>query len=486
VVDVIGRRTFVGRGVELARLRAFLAEARSGTAVTIVVAGEAGIGKSRLLDRFTEAATEDGALVLEGACLETADDGVPYAPFVEILRELVRETPPERLPALLGPARAALMRLVPELAVRAADLPASSEPDRGSQGRLFELILGVIERLARTRPVVVEIEDVHWADRSTRELLGFLVRALRDDPVLLVLALRTDEAGSPVGNLGFLAELEREEHVGRVDLGPFGRDEVEAQVATLLDAPPDAAAVDRLLARSDGNPFYVEELVLAGGDLDRDLPPVLRDVLAARIAELSDPARSVLRAAAAAGRRIDDELLAAVLDMPLGSLADALREAVASGVLVRGEFREGPAIAFRHALLQEVVSDELFPGERVALHAAFASALEARAAAGELTAPAEIARHWDAARRPERALGLEALALRVGVVELREGVRDLHSAGERLPALHQAWQRAMLAGERRELDRVVDDEGRLDQLRLDLLGQEPVDELAPPLLGIGL
>jgi DNA-binding CsgD family transcriptional regulator/tetratricopeptide (TPR) repeat protein len=430
VVEVLSRRAFVGRGVELARLRAILAEATSGAGRTVIVAGEAGIGKSRLLDQFAEAATAAGAVVLEGACLETADDGVPYAPFIEILRELVRETPPERLPALLGPARGVLVRLVPELATRAADLPVPSEPDRASQARLFELILGVIERLARTRPVVVEIEDVHWADRSTRELLGFLVRALRDDPVLLVLALRTDEAGAPVGNLGLVAELEREEHAERLDLAPFGRDEVEAQVRTLLEAPPDAAAVDRLLARSDGNPFYVEELVLAGGDLDRDLPPVLRDVLAARIAELSDPARSVLRAAAAAGRRIDDELLAAVLEMPLRSLGDALREAVASGVLVRGEFRDGPAIAFRHALLQEVVNDELFPGERVALHAAFAAALEARAAAGGLTAPAEIARHWDAARRPDRALG--------PTIEAAEAAEAVYAFGE----AHRLWDRA--------------------------------------------
>ncbi len=429
-MEVLGRRSFVGRGVELARLRTALAEVSTGVSRTVIVAGEAGIGKSRLISRFAQAAADTGALVLEGACLETADGGIPYAPFVEILRELVRDTPPERLPALLGPGRAELARLVPELVMRAADIPAPSEPDRTAQARLFELILGVLERLARTNPLVLEIDEVHWADRSTRELLGFLVRALRDDPVLVVIALRTDEQGTAVGNLAFVAELEREEQVERLDLAPFGRDEVEAQLAVLLETPPNATLVDRLLARSDGNPFYVEELVLAGGGLERDLPPVLRDILAARVATLSDSARGVLRAAAAAGRRIDDELLAAVLEMPVRSLADALREAVASGILVRSEHWDGPAVEFRHALLHEVVSAELFPVERMALHAAFAAALEVRTASGQPTAPAEIARHWDGARRPDRALA--------HTVRAANDAERVYAFGE----AHRLWARA--------------------------------------------
>jgi DNA-binding CsgD family transcriptional regulator/tetratricopeptide (TPR) repeat protein len=438
VVEALGRRTFVGRGRELARLRALLADASTGAGRTVIVAGEAGIGKSRLVARFGEVVSEGGALVLEGACLEASDDGVPYAPFVEILRELVRGTPPERLPALLGPARAELARLLPELASRAADLPAPSELDRTAQARLFELILGVLERLARARPLVVAIDDVDRADRSTRDLLGFLVRSLRDDPALLIVTLRTDEQGAAVGNLAFVAELEREEHVERLDLAAFGRDEVEAQVAALtggpasgpLDAPPDAGTVDRLLARSDGNPFYVEELVLAGGDLDRDLSPVLRDVLTARITTLSGPGRSVLRAAAAAGRRIDDELLSAVLEIPVGVLADSLREAVDHGILVRRDDGDGSTVEFRHSLVQELVRDELFPGERVALHAALGAALEAQAMRGRPVAPAEIARHWDAARRPDRALP--------PTVRAAEAAERVYAFGD----AHRLWARA--------------------------------------------
>jgi DNA-binding NarL/FixJ family response regulator len=479
VVRALERRSFVGRGGELTRLRTALHEVTIGHGRAVIVAGEAGIGKSRLLDRLAEVATADGAVVFQGACLETAEGAVPYAPFVEILRDLVRATPSERLPALLGPGRAELARLIPELALRAADVPAPVEFDRAAQARLFELVLGVFERLAAAHPIVLEVEDVQSADGSTRELLGFLVRALRDERVLIVLALRIDGQAAAAGNLAFIAELEREEHVDRLELGPFGRDDVEAQVATLLDGQPDPATVDRLLARSDGNPFYVEELILAGGDLDVDLPPVLRDVLAARVAGLSEPAHGVLRAAAAAGRQVDDELLARVLEMPVRELAGALREAVVAGILARSvdrAGRDGPAIEFRHALLQEVVLDELFAGERIELHAAFAAALEARAveprAGGEPAAPpAEVARHWDAAHRPDRALGptIEAALAAERVFAFSEAYRLWDRAGALAAAapaaadahamtrdelLEHAADAAVLAGEYRSAIRL--------------------------------
>ena len=405
MADALHRRAFIGRSVELAHLRRALQEtSHTGLGRSVVLGGEAGIGKSRLVERFVGEIGGE-ARALSGACLEVAEDALPYAPFVEILRALVRETPTELLPAVLGPGRAELTRLLPELAARASDLAAPADPDRASQARLFELILGVLERMAAERTLVVVIEDVHWADRSTRDLIGFLARALRDDGVLLVLTTRTDAAGEALGDLAFLAELEREDNVERIELRPFDRDEVAEQAAGLLDEPPEPGTVDRLLARSDGNPFYVEELILAQGVVGVGLPPVLRDVVAARVARLSPAARDVLRAAAAAGRRVDDELLAAALDRSPRDLAGALREAVASGILVRLDTIDGPVLAFRHALLQEAVDGELLGGERASLHAAFADALEARRGAGDQgVTDVEIARHWDSAHQPSRAL----------------------------------------------------------------------------------
>jgi len=403
VADVAGGRSFIGRAAGLSQLRAALDAVRAGhTARCVVIGGEAGIGKSRLVKQFIDG-LED-ATALDGACLDVEADSLPYAPFVEILRALTRQTPEGLLPAVLGPGRAELTRLLPELATRASDLPPERELDRASQARMFELVLGVFERLAKDRPLVLVVEDIHWADRSSLELLGFLARALRDDAVLLLVTART-EATSGANALDFLAELEREEHVERIELRPFDRDEVAEQAADLLDEPLHAGDVDRLLSRTDGNPFYVEELIRAGGGLGSGLPPVLRDVLAARVAGLSASARDVLRAAAAAGRRIDDDLLAAALDIPARQLAPALREALESGILVRRDSAEGPVITFRHALLHEVVDAELMPAERTALHAAYAHALEMRLEGGDRTVPAvEIAGHWDGAHDPARAL----------------------------------------------------------------------------------
>jgi DNA-binding CsgD family transcriptional regulator/tetratricopeptide (TPR) repeat protein len=404
VTEVLARRTFVGRTAELARLGELLARAAAGSGSTVVVGGEAGIGKSRLVARFTELAAPTARSV-EGACVDAGDEGLPYGPFTEILHDLVRETGPERLPALLGPGRAELARLMPDLAPRAADVPAPVGQDAAAQARLFELILGVFERLTRERPLVIVVEDLQWADRSTRRLIQFLGRALRDERALLVLTTRTDDERADRESLEFLAELEREEYVERIDLHSFGRDEIGDQLAALLGEAPLASTIEQILARSDGNPFFVEELVLAGNVSDPGLPAVLRDVLSARFAGLSPAARDVLRAAAVAGREIDDELLAAGLGSSVPALASALREAVEHGILVRSATAAGPEHGFRHALLREAALAEVFPGERVTLHAAFAAALEARRAAGDPSvAAASIARHWDAAHQPARAL----------------------------------------------------------------------------------
>lgn len=461
-------RAFIGRGAEGARLRATFDQVVAGRAGrAIVIAGEAGIGKSRLVEQAASDLRSE-ARILTGACLEMVGDALPYAPFVEIFRAVVRDTPPERLPALLGPGRAELNRLLPELAARAADLDRrEAEPDRASQARLFELVLGVLERQAAERPLVVVIEDVQWADRSTRDLVGFLARALRDEPVLLLLTVRTDAAGEPVGNLACMAELEREEHVDRLDLGPFDRDQVAEQAESLVGGGLLPIVIDRLLARTDGNPFYVEELVRAGGAGDGALPPVLRDVISARVAGLSTSVRGILRAAAVAGRRIDDELLCRVLGLSPLDVAVALREAVAADILARVGSHEAHVSQFRHALLQEVVLEELFPAERAALHAHFAEALEARLAGGDRSvAPVEVARHWDGAREPERALPFmtraaqaaqavyafaEALALwerAAAVLEAVDPGGDVD--GLDLPAmLHRAGDCAALIGEHR-------------------------------------
>jgi DNA-binding CsgD family transcriptional regulator len=411
VVEGAERDGFVGREEELERLRSALARAAEGRGGTVIIGGEAGIGKSRLLERFAQEAEGDGARVLIGACLEFGEAGPPYGPFVEALRYLVRTTRPDLLATLLGPGRTELSRLLPELGSRSAAPEAPSlDLDRSAQGRLFEQVLGVLERLARASSVVIGIEDLQWSDSATRDLLAFLVRALRRSPVLFVVTARTEELHRRGRVLPFLAELQRDEGVERIELEAFGPDELAAQIESILGRPAEPELVEAVLARTNGNPFFTEQLVEAAGtdaDEETDLPPQLRDVLLARVATLSDPAQEVLRAASAAGRRTDDALLAAVLELPDRRIAAALREALARGILV--DAIPAPGIdggyAFRHTLLREVVYGELFTGERLRLHAGFARSLEERGEVGGApVGPADIAYHWDAARDPGHAL----------------------------------------------------------------------------------
>jgi DNA-binding CsgD family transcriptional regulator/tetratricopeptide (TPR) repeat protein len=259
-----------------------------------------------------------------------------------------------------------------------------------------------VERLAGSSPVVVAVEDVHWADPSSRELLDFLVRGLRlGTRLLLVATLRTDalDAADPVR--AWVAELARLPVVERIDLGPLPRADVASLIADVLRRAPEPAFVERVMERANGNPFLVEELAALGDGPDVPLPEHLRDILLGRLAGMDPATRDVLRAAAAGGRSIDDGLVADVLGMGLGRTAAALRDAVGRGVLVvdasTGELR------FRHPLLRDSVEGELFPAERQRLHLAYASALEGRSAADGDRRPEELAFHWDAAGRPDRA-----------------------------------------------------------------------------------
>ena len=409
MVDGLERDTLIGRGAELARLEAALDAAVAGHGATVILGGEAGIGKSRLAGRLAKTARERDATVLSGACLPAGSGAIPYAPFVEALRGLTRSVEPARLAALLGPARNEVARLLPEVAPRSDDAPTRLEFDRAGQTRLFEAVLGVIERQARHGPVVLLVEDIQWADDGTRGLLGFLSRNLRDAPVLLLVTFRTGEADRRDRALAFVAELERDEWVTRLDLKGLDRRDVAALLRALADNPPSAATVDDVIGRTAGNPFYVEQLAvtLAGGDHGHDLPPELRDVLLARLASLPADTQRLLRAASAAGRRVDEALLAAVLEVPDQAVADALRPAISQGILVDADPDDGDfgGYSFRHALLAEIADGELLHGERDRLHAAFGGELERRGEIGGTpVTPAELAYHWVAARDPVRAV----------------------------------------------------------------------------------
>ena len=309
VMEGVRGQAFIGRTAELERLVAGHARAAAGGSGVVIVAGEAGIGKSRLVDAFCHSPEVAGSRVLSGGCLPPDTGSLPYGPFVEAFRDLLRDVDPGALPALLGPNRRELARLIPEVRGRnlttdatVADAPGAPDGDAAddpfAQVRLFELVFGVIERLARVSPVILVVEDLQWADPSTRALVGFLVRNLRDERVMLIATVRTDEPDPRHESLGFLAELERAERVDHIDVGRLDRPDLARLVEDELGAPPSPALVDRILDRTDGNPFYVEQVVAVTRDLDDEaLPPRLRDVVLARIALVSEGAQAILRIA---------------------------------------------------------------------------------------------------------------------------------------------------------------------------------------------
>jgi DNA-binding CsgD family transcriptional regulator len=381
---------FVGRAQELARLDGALADAAPRV---LLIGGEAGVGKTRLLGEFTARAQTAGMRVLVGSCLHVGEGALPYAPISQALRQLVRELDTPTLERVIGPGRAELARLVPDLG---APVPAEQPADQQARARLFERLLGLVERLAAERPLVLAVEDLHWADRSTLDLLAFVVANLAEAAVVVVATYRSDELDRRHPLRPVLAELDRHLTVERLELGRLDRAELEGLLAGILGTPPSAQLLASVLARSDGNPFFAEELLAAwSGSEQQGLSTTLHDLLAARVDRLSGPAQQVLRVAAVAGRRVGHGLLAATGTLEESALLEAVRDAVEHHVLIPDA--GGDAYAFRHALLQEVIDADLLPGERRQLHAALARSLAAQpelAGGTPAQTAGELAVHW--------------------------------------------------------------------------------------------
>ena len=406
--------TLVGRETELAAILRALDDAAAGAPSHQLIAGDAGVGKTRLVNEVATIASSRGMRILVGSCADIGDGGVPYGPIVEALRSLVRELDPDVLETVVGTSRRDLAHLLPSLGPDpVVDAGGQSQ---ALQARLLDAVLGVIQRLAEAAPVLFIVEDLHWADPATRDTMAFLARHLRTDRAILVATFRADELHRRHPLLPWLAELERSGRINRLDLKPLDAARTRQLLAAILDAPPDSDLVERIHGRSEGNPFFIEELLMAGQDgAGSRIPPTLREVLMTRIVALPEPTQAVVGVAAVAGRRVDHDLLATVAALDETSLFEALRSAVSSQVLVTGSAMDdaGGDYAFRHALLQEAAYDDLLPGERQRLHRAFAEALSERGEGSGAVAAghwAELAYHWSAARDDRRAFEAAILA----------------------------------------------------------------------------
>ncbi|MEE1927342.1 AAA family ATPase [Streptomyces sp. TRM 70351] len=361
---------FVGRGAEQSQLTDALARAAAGEPQVLVVGGEAGVGKTRLLEEFLAAARSSGAVTCVGGCIEIGADGLPFAPVSTVLRSLHRQLGDELRAAAAG-QEGELARLLPELGE-----PTHGFRDEDGRARLFELTARLLESLSRERTLVLAVEDLHWADRSTRELLAYLFRSLHHARLVLVASYRSDDIHRRHPLRPFLAELDRLRTVQRIELPRLSRDEVRAQIAGIQGVPePAHELVEQVYQRSEGNPFFVEELTASGASACCDISDSLRDLLLVRVETLPESVQHVVRIAAEGGTTVEFGLLAAVVGGAEGELLAALRAAVGAHVLAPTE--DGDGYRFRHALVREAVSDDLLPGERSALNRRYAEAVEA-------------------------------------------------------------------------------------------------------------
>ncbi|MFJ8539781.1 AAA family ATPase [Streptomyces sp. NPDC093591] len=421
---------FVGRATELETLNDALDRAAAGDPQALVIGGEAGVGKTRLVEEFTAAADRAGAVVALGGCVEIGADGLPFAPFSTALRALRRALPDELADAAAGQDEE-LARLLPELSDPAL-YRGTDRSDEEGMARLFELTARLLERVATGRTVVVALEDLHWADASTRHLLAYLFRTLRTGRLVVLATYRSDDIHRRHPLRPLLAELDRLRTVRRIEVGRLNRAEVGRQIAGILAAEPDPAQVDEIFERSDGNAFFVEELAVAAHEGCRTgLTDSLRDLLLVRVEGLPEAAQRVARIVAEGGSTVEHRLLAAVAGLAEDDLIEALRAAVNANILIAAP--DGDGYRFRHSLVREAVGDDLLPGERSRLNRRYAQALEA----DPTLVPADeramrLASYWYHAHDPAKALP--------AVLDASVTARRRHAHSERLRLLERAME----------------------------------------------
>jgi DNA-binding CsgD family transcriptional regulator len=513
---VLGVRSnpLVGREAELSHLLSMLDSAAAGRPVVTLISGDAGVGKTRLVTELAARAREKGFSVLSGRCAELGD-AVPYLPLADALRDAT--TGPSVGGVLLDAlaARPVLTRLLPD---RNENQPAGGDMPGLVQQQLFGAVLGMLSELAAVSPVLLVLEDVHWADRSTRDLLTFLSRMLHVERIAVVATYRSDDMHRRHPLRPLVAELLRLPTVSSIELGPLTASAMAQHLTALSQHRLDAKAIERMISRAEGNAYYAEEL-LAASSAGTQLPAGLADLLLARMERLSVAAQQVLRAAAVTGRRVDDELVKQASGLDELVYEGAVREAVAHQLLVPDGER---GYSFRHALLREAIYADLLPGERTRLHArlavlladerrlaevpgtaaelahhclashdiqgAFAASVQAGEEAERLAAPAEAHRHydqalslWERVTDPEKIVGVGRGKLAFwSAVSAADGGDLAHAAAQLrrlLGYLDETTDRKLLCRVQERLSYFLNDLG--EDAAAAAVGQAAVDALPP-------
>ena len=404
---------FVGRERELEVILRALDDALGGRGRLVVVGGEPGIGKSRLAEELAGEATNNRGRVLWGRCWE-AGGAPPYWPWVQAIRSYVRESDPEQLRRELGVRAAEVADVVPDIRELLPDLGASQAIDdpRSARFRLFDAIAAFLTSASRTKPIVLVIDDLHWADEGSLRLLEFVARELAGARLLLIGTYRDVELSRRHPLSQTLAELTRERLFERIALRGLSRDDVGRFVERTCGTSPPAELVGAIHAQTEGNPLFVTEVVrlltqedeltperLSGRESwNIRIPEGVREVIGRRLDRLSDRCNETLAVASVIGREFGlDQLERIVDDLSDDRLLQLLEEALSARVIEELPHGAG-RYQFTHTLIQEILAEELSLTRRVRLHAHIAEALEALYGDDADRHAAELAHHFGEAQ----------------------------------------------------------------------------------------
>jgi tetratricopeptide (TPR) repeat protein len=407
----------IGREGPLRTLEQALEGARAGHGQTIVLAGEAGIGKSRLVAEAKSRTHPHQMLTLQGHCYEP-DRVLPYAPLLDLLRARFTARSATDIAHDLGPAAHELVKLLPELATRLPDLaPTPALNPEQEKRRLFQALTEFFTHLAARTPLLVILEDLHWSDDISLEFLLHLARRIPSWPLLLLLTYRNDEVSPSLSH--FLAELNRARLATELVLNRLTPAEVDAMMRAIFDQqrPVRTEFLQPIYALTEGNPFFIEEVLkslVAAGEIFRTpsgwdrkpigelhIPRSIQDTVQRRLAHLTPAAGELLVLAAVAGRRFDFALLQELTQMREEDLLERLKEGIAARLIVEESANE---FAFRHALTREAVYTGLFMRERRRLHGVVGATLERLYADSLDTHIGDLAYHFYQAQAWEKVL----------------------------------------------------------------------------------
>ncbi|HEV3234582.1 MAG TPA: AAA family ATPase [Candidatus Dormibacteraeota bacterium] len=447
-LEAPARSSFVGRAADMERLATLWPTTAAGGRQLVLLAGEPGIGKSRLAREFAVRVHDGGGAVLFGRCDQEAI--LPFQPLVEVVRGYIERCSPAQLRGTLGPGTAELGRLVPELESHLPDLaaPLIGEPEN-ERFRLFQAISELLAGIARTRPTLLIVDDLHWADRPTLLALRHVLSSPGEMPLMVLGSYRDFEVDRrhPLSQL--LVDIRRTAPVERIDIGGLSIAEVEALLKTLPDGQGDAQLATALQRNTEGNPFFIEEIVRhlteSGASYDREgrwtpgagagslaIPESVRDIISRRLAMLKPATSRILSMASVLGREFDLRVLQGVADAPMADVLESLAEAVEAQAL--SEVPGAPGrYAFSHALVRQALYEDLGQTRRVRLHQRAGATIEALHAAAEEEMLPALAYHFAAAAPAgdyEKAVDYALRASRRAVRQLayEEAVGHLEAA----------------------------------------------------------